>query len=156
MTKYVISQHVMSQGLPCSSCNLHGYSAPSHYLDKCWLIVNWTPRTNVIDIWILHDSKVNQCCSLCRGLIKMTSFQWHHNGRDVVSNHQPRDCLLNSLFWRRSKKTSKLRVTGLCEGNSPGTGEFPAQKVTRKMFPFDDVIMSWYKRCCCFNEASMC
>ena len=25
------------------------------------------------------------------------------------------------------KKTSKLRVTGLCVGNSPGTGEFPAQ-----------------------------
>ena len=48
-----------------------------------------------------------------------------------------------------SKKTSKLRVTGLCEGNSPMTGEFtavtgefPAQKpVTRNMFPFDDVIM---------------
>ena len=27
----------------------------------------------------------------------------------------------------RSKKTSKLRVTGLCAGNSPGTSEFPAQ-----------------------------
>ena len=25
------------------------------------------------------------------------------------------------------KKTSKLRVTGLCVGNSPGAGEFPAQ-----------------------------
>ena len=25
------------------------------------------------------------------------------------------------------KKTSKLRVTGLCAGNSPETGEFPAQ-----------------------------
>ena len=25
------------------------------------------------------------------------------------------------------KKTSKLRVIGLCEGNSPVTGEFPAQ-----------------------------
>ena len=25
------------------------------------------------------------------------------------------------------KKTSMLRVTGLCEGNSPVTGEFPAQ-----------------------------
>ena len=35
--------------------------------------------------------------------------------------------LLNRLFRRRSKKTSKLRVTGLCAGNSPGTGEFPAQ-----------------------------
>ena len=33
----------------------------------------------------------------------------------------------NCLFRRRSKKTSKLRVTGLCVGNSPGTGEFPAE-----------------------------
>ena len=54
-------------------------------------------------------------------------LQWRHNGLDSVSNHQPHDCLLNHLFRRRSKKTSKLRVTGLCEGNSPGTGEFPAQ-----------------------------
>ena len=44
-----------------------------------------------------------------------------------VSNHRPHDCLLNSLFKRRSKKTSMLRVTGLCVGNSPVTGEFPAQ-----------------------------
>ena len=27
----------------------------------------------------------------------------------------------------RSKKTSKLRITGLCAGNSPVTGEFPTQ-----------------------------
>ena len=54
-------------------------------------------------------------------------LQWRHNGRDSVSNHQPHDCSLNRLFRRRSKKTSKLRVTGLCAGNSPVTGEFPAQ-----------------------------
>ena len=52
---------------------------------------------------------------------------WRHNGRDSVSNHQPHDCLLNCLFGRGSKKTSKLRVTGLCVGNSPVTGEYPAQ-----------------------------
>ena len=52
---------------------------------------------------------------------------WRHNVNDWVSNHQPRDCLLNRLFRRWSKKTSKLRVSGLCAGNSPGTGEFPAQ-----------------------------
>ena len=41
-----------------------------------------------------------------------------------------------------SKKTPKLRATGLCEGNSSVTGEFPAQRpVMRKLFPFDDVIM---------------
>ena len=56
-----------------------------------------------------------------------TPLRWRHNGRDSVSNRQPHDCLLNRLFRRRSKKTSKLRVTGLCAGNSPGTGEFPAQ-----------------------------
>ena len=54
-------------------------------------------------------------------------LQWRHNGRDSVSNHQPHHRLLNGLFERRSKKTSKLRVTGLCAGNSPVTGEFPAQ-----------------------------
>ena len=31
---------------------------------------------------------------------------------------------------RKSKKTSKLRITGLCAGNSPVTGEFPAQRVS--------------------------
>ena len=58
------------------------------------------------------------------------TLQWRHNEPDCVSNHQPHDCLLNRLFRRRSKKTSKLRVTGLCAGNSPGTGEFPAQRAS--------------------------
>ena len=69
------------------------------------------------------------------------TLRWRHNGRDGVSNHQPHDCLLNRLFRRRSKKTSKLRVTGLCEGNSPGN--YPHKwPVTRKIFPFHDVIMN--------------
>ena len=55
------------------------------------------------------------------------ALRWRHNGRDSVSNHQPHDCLLKRLFRRRSKKTSKLRVTGLCAANSPATGELPAQ-----------------------------
>ena len=47
-----------------------------------------------------------------------------------VSNHQPHECLLNRLFRRKSRKISKLRVTGLCEGNSPVTGEFPSQRAS--------------------------
>ena len=46
---------------------------------------------------------------------------------------------------RRSKKTSKPRVTGLCAGNSPVLGGVDSPHkapVTRKMFPFDDVVMS--------------
>ena len=58
----------------------------------------------------------------------ITLLQWRHNERDGVSNHQPHDYLLNRLFRRRSKKTSKLRVTGLCEGNSPVTRWIPRTK----------------------------
>ena len=59
------------------------------------------------------------------------ALQWHHNGHDSVSNHQPYDSLLNHLFRCRSKKTSKLRITGLCAGNSRGTSEFPAQMASK-------------------------
>ena len=55
------------------------------------------------------------------------SLLWRHNGRNGVSNHQLHHCLLNRLFKHRSKKTLKLRVIGLCAGNLPVTGEFPAQ-----------------------------
>ena len=69
-------------------------------------------------------------------------LHWRHNDHDGVSNRQPHSCLLNRLFRRRSKKTSKFRVTGLCAGNSPGPVNSPHKgPVTRKMFPFDDVIM---------------
>ena len=54
-------------------------------------------------------------------------LEWRHNGHDCVSNHQPHHYILNRLFGWRSKKTSKSRVAGLRVGNSPGTGEFPAQ-----------------------------
>ena len=55
------------------------------------------------------------------------TLRWRHNGHDGISNHEPHHCLLNCLSRCRSKKTSKLRVTGLCGSNSPGTCEFPAQ-----------------------------
>ena len=59
-------------------------------------------------------------------------------------------CLLNGLFRCRSKKTLKLRVIGLCEGNLPVTSEFPTQSDS-KVENFDDVIcfayacLSWKK-----------
>ena len=54
------------------------------------------------------------------------TLHWRHHGRNGISNHQPHNCLLTRLLRRRSKKTWKLRATGLCAGNSPVTGEFPA------------------------------
>ena len=67
------------------------------------------------------------------------TLQWRHNERNGVSNHRPRDCLLNRLFRRRSDKTSKLRATGRCEGNSTVTGEFPAQRASNA----ENVAICW-------------
>ena len=48
----------------------------------------------------------------------------------------------NCLFRHRPKKTSKLCVTGPCEGIHRSPVDTPQKRpVTRKMFPFDDVIM---------------
>ena len=69
----------------------------------------------------------------------------HYNDAIMtVSNHQPHHCLLKRLFRHRSKKTLKLSASlAFVRGihwwsvNSPHKGP-----VTRKMFPFDDVIMN--------------
>ena len=98
----------------------------------------------------------------CNPSSKVRPLQWRHNERDDVSNHQPYDCLLKRLFRRRSKKTPKLRTTGLCAGNSPETGEFPAQmascaekftiwwrhheKLTYPTYPISWLLMTWRRK----------
>ena len=72
-------------------------------------------------VW--HD-KTWSCCMDSIWHLYCTLL-WRHNDHDGVSNHQPNGCLLNRLFRRRSKKTSKIRVTGLCAGNSPGPVNSP-------------------------------
>ena len=74
------------------------------------------------------------------------SLRRRHNGCDIVSNHQPHHCLLNRLFRRRSKKTSKLRVTGLCTKNSPGTGEFSVQMASNA-----ENVSIWWRHLGCMS-----
>ena len=101
----------------------------------CW---RWNTLPFIVDhfmvynqLWIMDACKFGMrersFLPIFLLLFLFKSLQWRHNGHDNVSTHQPHDCLLNRLFRCRSKKTSKLRVTGLCAENLPGTGEFPAQ-----------------------------
>ena len=66
---------------------------------------------------------------------KSIKLQWRHNEHYGISNYWHLNYLLSCLFRCTSKKTSKLHITGLCEGN-PHKGP-----IMWKMFPFDDVIM---------------
>ena len=61
-------------------------------------------------------------------LMYFLPLQWSHNEHVSASNHLRLNCLLNCWFRRRSRKASKLRVTGLCTGNSSVTHVFPEQK----------------------------
>ena len=105
------------------------------------------------EMWIAQDQSWSleymRTMTATSAFDKVASLRWRHNERDGVSNHQPHDCLLHRLFGPRSKKTSKLRVTGLFRGihrwlvNSPHKGP-----ETRKMFRFHDVIMIFCTRTC--------
>ena len=100
---------------------------PEGYLAKILMISMMILK--IMSLKLLHLSGAKE------STIRSKPLQWRHNGRDSVSNHQPHDCFPNRLFRHRSKKTPKLRVTGCCAGNSPGTGEFPHKwPVTRKCF----------------------
>ena len=91
---------------------------PSDGIPLCTLDIFWSPFQYPIRRLIVRsceESKprewqfeISHSCE---------TLKWRPNKSDGISNHQPHDCLLNLLFGRWSKKTSKLRVTGLCEGN---------------------------------------
>ena len=104
----------------------------------------------------LSRSVVGPCLPVIVKIDVASTLQWRHNGFDGVSNHQPHHCLLSRLLGRRSKKTSKPRVTGLCAGNSPGTGEFPTQMASNA----ENVSIWWRHYACekwegCFTCSSV-
>ena len=81
--------------------------------------------------YVWSNPRHRDCCRCYRTVPcywdRPNTLQWPHNEHKGFSNHWRLDCLLNRLFRLRSNKTLKLCVTCLCEGNSPVTGEFPAQ-----------------------------
>ena len=96
-----------------------------------WPIEQW--MLNIIATTFNHVNKFEN--------VSKTS-QSRHNERDVVSNHRPHGCLLNCLFRRRSKKHQSSASLYFVRGIHRWPVNSPHKRpVTRKMFPFDDVIM---------------
>ena len=116
---------------------LHNHNKAKHNKTVCIFLgiycnYNWRIVLNWVLLWGKgsHLERPDSQSSTSHSLTsfqKWSTLQWCHNERGSVSNHQPYDCLLNRLFRRRSKKRSKLLVTGLWAGKSPVTREFPAQ-----------------------------
>ena len=66
-----------------------------------------------------------------------------------MSNHWRPEGLLNRLFRRGSKKTTKFRATGLCERNPPVNGRFPSQRACNA-----ENVFTWWRHheICCRNR----
>ena len=104
----------------------------------------------LITLWLL-------ACSVPLGNTRISSqlpskfISMHYN--DVVmtmmaSQITSLTVVYSTVYSDAERKTSKLRVTGLCVGNSPGPVNSPHKwPITRKMFPFDDVIMGLVQGC---------
>ena len=107
------------------------------------VIIPYLSLFSIITLFLKHNITLR--LKKRNHLQRLRSSQWRHNGRDGVSNHWRLDGFLNHLFRRRSKNTSKFRITGLCEGNPTVTGGFPSKNASNgEMFPFHDVIIYFY------------
>ena len=74
--------------------------------------------------------------------LSAVTLQWRHNGRDSVSNHQLDDCLLNRYSYADQRKHQSSASLAFVRGSHRGPVNSPHKwPVTRKMFPFYDIIM---------------
>ena len=82
------------------------------------------------------------CSTVGSGADQRKHHQWRHNGRDGVSNHHPH-CLLNRLSSAHQRKHHSSTSLAFVRGIHRWRMNSPHKKpVTRKMFAFDDVIMT--------------
>ena len=124
----------------------------AYLLSSCDLRHKCGCLAGVMRLLYLHDNFDFRKCVPIWNPSKITSIQCGYNTVSILQNHH-NDAIMSatasqitSLVYstvysrRRSKKTSKLRVTDLCEGNSPVTNEFPAQRASNA----DLMTSSWY------------
>ena len=84
--------------------------------------------------------------SVCQLIVTQWCHMHHGHNNDVIMSMTASQITSLTIVYstvysrRRSKKTSKLHVTGLCEGNSPVTDEFPAQRASNAK-----IVSNWWR-----------
>ena len=78
------------------------------------------------------------------GIYALDLLQWRHNERDGVSTHRRLDCLFNrrsGADQRKYQSSASLVFAWESSSHRWPVNSPHKRPVTRKMFPFDDVIM---------------
>ena len=107
---------------------------------KTIVLFNWTAP------FIAHNICCDYMISLCNIYLELTWDTVHcgDHYNDVIMGAMASQIIsltivYSTIYSGADQITSKLRVTGLCVGNSPGTGEFPAQMASNA----ENVSMWW-------------
>ena len=93
----------------------------------------------------LPNAGINLILIISVGTVDLSPTHWHRSYKigyynDVIMGAITSQITNLTIVYSTvyldadKKKTSKLRVAGICAGNSPGTGEFPAQMVSSAEF----------------------
>ena len=121
-----------------------------------WLTVAFTIMIGLYsNQWVIPFLKIRDS-HVCCGKVSHThllfldveiSFQWRHNEPDGASNHQPHNCLLNLYSDIDQRKHQSSASLVFMRGIHWWTVNSPHKRpVTRKMFPFDDIILfPWWR-----------
>ena len=99
-------------------------------------IVSWIFDTLFITAVSITHQNTRAISCICDDIIM--SLQWCHNESDGISNHWRLDCLLNRLFWCRSKKISfsSLSLAFVRAIHRWPVNSLHKGPVTQKMFPW--------------------
>ena len=120
-----------------------------------WTLIStaWKMLLNLITQSLIHTLNFVVYSILLTGepfvniIYAINPLQWCHNGRDCFSNYQRLDCLLilcSGADHRKHQSFASLAFVRWIHRwpvNSPHKGP-----ETRKMLPFDDIIMT--SKCC--------
>ena len=98
------------------------------------MILFWKSACNLHAQWYLMIHAAHKLLhQLMMDVIAAVNQDWLDHCNDVImgataSQITRLTVVYSKVYRRKSKKTSKLRVTCLCEGNSPVTDEFTTQR----------------------------
>ena len=118
-----------------SDNGLPSESAPSHYLNQCWNIVDWTLRNKLQ--WNFNKKHTFSLkMHLKTSSAKQQPFCFGLNVLNVEETGHP----FGSGIWWRHEMESFSALLAICAGKSTVHGELPAQRpVTRSCDVFFDL-----------------
>ena len=92
-------QYIGSALAQIMACRIFAYSAPSHYLNRCWVILNWTLRDKLEIRIQIHEF------SLMKMHLKTSSAKWRPFWQGCPGGDEPTQLDPSGQTWNSNSNT---------------------------------------------------